>query len=128
MFGVLIGTPGINWADLFARTRGEVGLKHDTLARMMGISPQQLSMQLAGNGHVSLFRLTQVAADDDPVGKRFVETLLRLISHELGFGATDPTAAAVANLMVSVGHLMNHMQLRMAKAELADSGSQRRSA
>lgn len=128
MFGVLIGTPGINWADLFARVRGEVGLKHDTLARMMGISPQQLSMQLAGNGHVSLFRLTQAAADDDPVGKRFVETLLRLISHELGFGATDPTAAAVANLMVSVGHLMNHMQLRMAKAELADSGSQRRSA
>lgn len=127
MWGVLIGKAGINWVDLFARARGETdNMKHETLAGMMGISAQQLSMQLAGNGHVSLFRLTQVAGNDDPAGKRFVVALFGLISHELGFGESDPTAAAVANLMVSVGHLMNHMQLRMAKADLADVQQRRR--
>lgn len=116
----------INWSDLFARARARCGMKHETLARLMGISATQLSQQLGGNGHVSLFRLVQVAADRD--GKRFLIELFSLLGHDLGFHEVDPLLETLAQMMTVTGTLLGKLQLRMAKADLRDTEYERRQA
>lgn len=116
--------PGINWVDLFARARGAVQMKHETLAGLMGVSPQQLSMQLAGNGHVSLFRLASAAIDPD--GKLVVMEVLTLIGEELGFGEADPVARAVGHALSALGTVVGQLSMAKAKSVPADRRDRRR--
>ncbi len=117
MFAVVVDAPCINWVDLFARARGAVQMKHATLSHLMGISEQQLSMQLAGTGHVSLFRLAAVASDPD--GKAFLRELFDLLADELGFGEGDPVGRAVSQALAALCAVIGQLErAHMAKASL----------
>ncbi len=118
MFVVIVQAPLINWSDLFAKARGSVRmehgtLKHETVAALMGVSAAQLSQQLSGQGHVSLFRLALAAHDPD--GRRFVQALFGLIAEELGFSEGDPVAETLGSALMVLGSLVGKMQLKMAR-------------
>ncbi len=134
---VAVQAPLINWSDLFSRARGSVDitdpasgrwlgkLKHETVAAFMGISAAQLSQQLSGQGHVSLFRLCD-SAKRDPDAKRFVQALFGLLAEELGFSEGDPIAETLGSALMVLGSLVGKMQLRMARASLPEQHAQER--
>ena len=98
--------------------RRRAGLKHESLARLMGISSQQLSQQLAGRGHVSLKRLI-LAACGDADGKQFLHELFLLIKDEMGWTDFDAIAARLSELV-------NAVQVRMARSQLQAREDERR--
>ena len=102
-------TLSFNLEALIVEARRRAGLKHDSLATLMGISSQQLSQQLAERGHVSFRRLLFVSRDPD--GKRFLRELFLLIKDEMGFEDFDQIAARLSDLV-------NAFQVRQARAEL----------
>lgn len=116
--------PSVSLADEFSRARAiatRTPIKHETVAAWMGIAPTQLSQQLAGNGHVSLLRVMQIACNPDPEAKLFVRALFDGITTALDLGVVDPFAHALANALVAlVG------TLRMARAELPERHAQER--
>lgn len=77
-------------AGAIDRARRAVGLKHETLAHLMGIASHQLSDQLAGRGHVSLRRLIQVARDAD--GRQFWIAFLAELAALTETETDDPVA------------------------------------
>ena len=98
--------------------RQRAGLKHDSLATLMGISSQQLSQQLAERGHISLQRLLFAACRDQD-GKRFLRELFLLIKDEMGWTDFDAIAARLSELV-------NAVQVRMARSQLQAREDERR--
>lgn len=72
------------------RARRAVGMKHATLAHLMGIPSHQLSDQLARRGHPSLARLLMVGRD--PEGRRFLAALWPELAALTGTDVEDPVA------------------------------------
>lgn len=118
----------INWPDLFSIARSRANrLKHETLADLMGISAAQLSQQLGGQGHLSLFRLAQVVSDRD--GKEFLSELLALLAEEFGLDECDPVARTVAQSLQAISGVvesLGRIHFRMARAELKETESSER--
>jgi DNA-binding transcriptional regulator YdaS (Cro superfamily) len=104
-------TAAVDLASTFATARARVGMKHESLARLMGIPAPQLSQQLAGDGHVSLRRLLGVAIDPD--GRTFLQELWPLLSEQVGFDGADPAMAALGHALESVGSLIVRMKVKV---------------
>ena len=107
---------GFDLAAYVVEARRRAGLKHDSLATLMGISSQQLSQQLAERGHLSFRRLLFVSRDPD--GKRFLRELFLLIKEEMGWEDFDQIAARLSDLI-------NAVQVRQAKAQLREREERR---
>lgn len=73
-----------NFAPVWQSALHEADVKHDTIARLMGISSQQLSRQVDGSSraHLSLFRLICIATDVD--GRRFLRELIKQLGPHIG--------------------------------------------
>lgn len=116
---------GINFKWLFAEARSRVGhMKQGTLAGYMGITEQQLSMQLADGGHPSLRRLALAATHEDPEAKAVVMEIFALIADELGFGECHPLARVLVQALqanAAVVDALGRLQFKMARAELPDT-------
>lgn len=116
---------GLDLPRAFHQARARVGMKHDTLARLMGIEPTQLSAQLAGHGHISLGRLLSVARDSS--GRAFLRELLPTVNTWAGVDDADAMAQAIVATLEAAGGriavqafsaLIDRLQVRMLKAEL----------
>lgn len=91
-------------------------LKQEVLAELMGISKQQLSMQLRPGGHISLTRLLLAAEDED--GKRFLQMLWTDIADHLGLENTDAIAQELQRFHGRLAWVIDRVQVRMARADL----------
>ena len=100
------------------RCRERVGLKHESLAALMGISPSQLSMQLQPGGHVSITRLLHAAKDDD--GRRFLQMFWTSVAEHVGLDDSDAVVQELKRLQGRIAWLADRFQVRMAKAELRE--------
>lgn len=78
----------VNFTRLWEAERGACGLKQETLATIMRLTPQQLHQQLTGHGHVSFQRFLLLLADPD--GRAFAQGLLNRIFAEVGLANVDP--------------------------------------
>lgn len=75
-----------DWQELPARALGRAGISHKHAAAEMGISPGQLSSQLSGREHLSLWRMK-----DLPAG--FWSELLPMLSEWYGLSFGDNAQA-----------------------------------
>ena len=125
MWGMSIQpTAEINWRAYFDRALGVTGIKQETLAALMGITPGQLSQQLSRHGHVSFFRLVEATQDED--GQRFVVTLFAMLDEDGVLSLSDPLASTLGRLMVLCGTLMGQMKLPMVKVNESGMKERRR--
>lgn len=81
-FGASSARLSFNFKPIWDAALDDAHVKHDTIARLMGISSQQLSAQVAQIGHLSFFRLLCVATDAD--GRRFFQALIERLSPQIG--------------------------------------------
>ncbi len=103
-----------DFVSVWEAARTSCDLKHDTLARLMGISSSQLSQQLHGQGHPSVRRMCLLLADPD--GRRFFSTFVSLTldrSEEI-----DPVEVFLEQQL--------SQRKRMAKAQLTRANEDRR--
>lgn len=100
------------------RRLADVGLKQEVLAKLMGISPSQLSAQLQPGGHLSITRVLLAADDDD--GLRFLQLFWNDIAEHLGLENTDAIAAELKRFQGRLAWVVDKIQVRMAKADLRD--------
>jgi hypothetical protein len=98
------------------RSRERAGLKHESLAALMGISGPQLSMQLQPGGHVSITRL--LLAADDLDGREFLQLFWTAIAEHLGLEDADAVAVELQRFHGRLGHVINQLQVRFGNAEL----------
>lgn len=97
--------------DLIAECLARIGMKHETLAALLGkLSYQQLSQARRGQGGIWLTRLVLVAADPD--GRAFLREFLPRYCQLCGVEDWDATAAQLRVLTDAVN------QRRMVRAEL----------
>lgn len=89
------------------------GLTHDQVAGMLGMKKEQLYQQLRLRGHFSLTRLVRLR--DDPNGRRFLRHYWPLVAADMGL----PDVANALNVADAFQLLMDTIQVRMAKAEIA---------
>jgi hypothetical protein len=82
-------------------------IKHETVAHLQGISREQWSQQIYGDGHPSMARLAMLR--DDPDGLRFLNYYLPLYAQMVSVWQIDAQAAQLERLTV---------ELRMAKASV----------
>lgn len=80
-------------------------IKHETVAQLQGITREQWSQQIDGDGHPSLARLAMLS--DDPDGLRFLNYFLPMYAQMVSVWQIDAQAAQLERLTV---------ELRMAKA------------
>jgi len=101
------------------------GMTQDQVARIMGISPQQLAQQLRGEGHLSLSRL--YAMSQDPDGQRFVWAYLPILAKawnfpeaEIAFRLCELAKSIDLKevLRDSIGRIVDGFQVRLARAQL----------
>ena len=73
-----------DWQDLPARALGRAGISQKLAAACMGITPGQLSSQLSGREHLSLWRMQELP-------KPFWNELIPLLAewHSLSFGSNE---------------------------------------
>ena len=100
----------VNLADCWDRARHRVGIKHDALAALLGIPATQVSAQLRGKGHPSLWRLLMALNDQD--GWRFVWAFFDEIALEAGRESDD------ALDLIQRADAALRLERRMAKADL----------
>lgn len=122
----LTDSEDISLATVFATARGRVGMKHDHLAALMGISGPQLSQQLAGEGHVSLRRLLRIVHDDD--GRAFLHALWSDLGDSIGVGDADPVMASLGQVVAAMGTFLGVAKLQMQRADLHHHTPARRTA
>ena len=93
-----------------------LGLKHEAVAALMGISRQQLAMQLQPGGHLSVTRLLRLAEDED--GALFMQAVWTDVADYLGLDSTDAIAQELRRFQGRLGWIADKLQVRMAKSEL----------
>ncbi len=71
------------WAEDIRQAFAEFGIKHEEAARTMGLTPQDLSAQLAGRDPLNLYRLTHI-------GPEFEDVLLNIRSKRSGAVFVNP--------------------------------------
>src|SRR5262245_44934041 len=98
-----------------SEAREAIGMKHDRLAFLMGITGPQLSQQLAQQGHLSLRRLLLVASTDD--GKAFWRVFWPLVAAQVGM-EDKALAVQLSAFAERFGKLIDAIQIRMVKADL----------
>ena len=111
--------PVVDLACCWERARLRVGVKHEVLAALCGVPATQLSAQLRGKGHPSLWRLLMPLLDVD--GRRFVWAFFDEIA--VAAGRDDD---ALALLQQAEAALLR--ERRMVKADLPTRMQERRSA
>jgi DNA-binding transcriptional regulator YdaS (Cro superfamily) len=87
-----------------------VGMKQETLARLMGITPVHLHQQLHGLGHLSMPRLLMAGLDAD--GRAFWRALMPELAALVGVEDIDGIAAHLAKAVAL-------LERRNVKAESA---------
>lgn len=106
-----------NFTPIWNDALDDARVKHATIARLMGISSQQLSQQVAGQGHLSFFRLLCVATDDD--GRRFFQALMERLGPRVGL--EDLAIQQQLSVMRSqIDDLLRAMKARQVTAWLDD--------
>lgn len=108
------------WADALDRAAVVAGLKDEVVAGLMGISRVQYSQQKHGAGHLSLQRLSMLAADRDGL------VMLRAFAAEWAafHGLTEMELAAEWLR----GAIQSFTRLRMAKAQMRETREEKRTA
>ncbi len=107
-----------HFARMWEAERGACGLKQETLASIMRLTPQQLRQQLTGQGHVSFQRFLLLLADAE--GRAFATGLLNRIFAEVGLAQIDPFAEWLKQGLALA------MKTRMARGELDAVREERR--
>lgn len=102
----------------FEEARGKAGLTKDQIARIQGISIQQLDNHLDGRGHLSVARLYAMFGDED--GRRFLSAWIAVVSKRAGLDFDR--AKAVCEMFFEA---MSEKR-KMAKAELWTGEERRR--
>ncbi len=76
---------GFDLNGIWQDARAEVGIKHEALAALMGLSASRLSDQLAGRAqqHLSMQRVLLLATDPD--GRKFLRVLCLKLATVNGF-------------------------------------------
>lgn len=108
------------FGTVWEQVRGECGLKKETLARAMWLTPQQHQQQLTGQGHVSFQRFVLLLIDPDC--RVFAQRLLNRIFAEAGLANVEPFSELVKQLFALA------VKTHMAKAQLDDVRAERRQA
>ncbi len=103
-----------DFVALWEHARTACGLKHESLAALMGISSQQLSQQLHGQGHPSVRRMCLLLADPD--GRRFFAAFV---------GLTLDRSEAIDPVEVFLEQQLSQRK-RMAKASFTRGNEERR--
>src|SRR5262245_13614071 len=102
----------------FNETLRRTSMTKDQVARIQGITPQQLSDQLQGQGHLSLTRL--YIMKDDPDDRRFAFAYLIVLAESWGFKE--------AVIALRIAELASHVSLtdivRDVLLKLADTVQQ----
>lgn len=101
------------------RRLADVGLKQEVLAKLMGISPSQLSAQLQPGGHLSITRVLLAADDDD--GLRFLQLFWNDIAEHLGLENTDAIAAELKRFQGRLAWVVDKIQARLGREEHRDT-------
>lgn len=117
--GLVVGAARVSLpfdlAAIFRRAAQETGVKQDALAALMGITPPQLSMQLAAQGHLSLSRLLMLLADAD--GRLFLATFFAGVLRAAHLEESTALASAKADILAA----LDLVARRPVKASLRDS-------
>lgn len=104
----------------FQRALSAVGMKQETAARLMGVSPQQLFQSLSGVGHPSLRRLSRMAFDGD--GRRFLAVFGPEWLSAMGVTSTD----TLALLLLQIVEEVERRKCRMVKVGVPETQQQER--
>jgi hypothetical protein len=102
----------------FLKHMERVELKHEVVARLMGMTRQQLAMQLQPGGHLSVTRLLGLAEDTD--GARLLQGFWTDLAEYVGLENADAVAAELKRFHGRLGWVIDRIQTRMAKAEIRE--------
>jgi len=97
--------------------RQSCGLKLESLASLMGISREQLSQELRGQGVISLSRLVMASRDVD--GRAFWLAFLPALGELVGVEDLDAVAAQLRRVVAALDTRV------MAKADLSTQGQRK---
>lgn len=116
MFLILLQETGFDLEAEFQAAYRRAQVKHEVVARLMGISSQQLSQQLARKGHLSFRRILLLATDAD--GKAVLRELWPRVSDAIGLESSGTVAQQLRVFMEQFPKLIDRFQVEMLKTEL----------
>lgn len=122
MFPMFLATPvvrRVNLATCWDSARTRTGIKHEAAAALMGITATQLSAEMHGKGHPSLWRLLMLLDDTD--GWRLLWAFFDEIATEAG--REEDTL-----LLLQRAESALVRERRMAKASLTPQIAERKTA
>lgn len=103
--------------DALREALKQADVKHAAFEAACGLKHPQLAQWLAGQGHISLGRLWLIAPT--PIGQAFWRAFLPLLAAHVGAENTDAVAAELHTMRRALATLIDKMQPRMVRAQLA---------